>query len=190
MDWFPILIPSSSYLISFDPIALTFQLGFLKHPHNFFYPAKLFNQQCHLWIENKETYFLHSLTEQLKKIPTFPVAPTLSLLYLLSPVFLGPQSCIVKKYSMSTPGTERALRSKSGACQCWHQAPQFWVAVSRREPKAWLAVLVSRMIKIRMDRDLKAHGIQFPHFTDVDNEAMLVKWLLQITPLIDGSSQD
>lgn len=52
---------------------------------------------------------------------------------------------------------------------------QLWVAVSRREPKSWLAVLAFRIIKIRMDRDLKAHGIQFPHFTDVDNEAMLVK---------------
>lgn len=41
------------------------------------------------------------------------MALTLSLLYLLSPVFLGPQSCIFNEYSMSTPGTEGALRSES-----------------------------------------------------------------------------
>lgn len=51
------------------------------------------------------------------------MAPTLSLLYLLSPVFLRPKSCIFKEQSMSTPGTERALRGKRGACQRWHEAP-------------------------------------------------------------------
>ena len=45
------------------------------------------------------------------------MAPTVSLLYLLSLIFLGPQSCIFKDYSMSTPGTEGALRSESGTCQ-------------------------------------------------------------------------
>lgn len=100
------------------------------------------------------------------------MAPTLSLLYLLSPIFLDPQSCIFKEYSMSTPGTEGALRSEVAPASVDTKHQQLWVAVSRREPKAWLAVLAFRIIKIRTDRDLKAHGIQSPHFTDGDNEAM------------------
>lgn len=77
----------------------------------------------HLWIGHQETYFIHSLIEEFKTITMLPAVLNLSLPCLLIPLFLGHQSSISKKHTMTNPSREESLRSEGGMCWSCYQAP-------------------------------------------------------------------